>query len=435
MSTFVAEKKDSGKDDADRLAEDIRLLYVAMTRAEKALWVGLAEVQGDVDGASPKVKSAVSKLLQRHSPGDLAQKLQSWADCKDIAVEPAPNADVSPFIPEVTSKAWKTMQVPQRSLVSRWWTASFSALTRDLGAHAVSTPMLATDRDERIDDAQIDSTTKVVAQEDDVAPGANALLAFNDFPAGSSYGTLLHDLMEWQFERDWPIADDSPSKATPREWNALLQRKATRLKLDDSQTTLLDGWVKQMAKVSLTLPSPSRTSSPLVLSTLSRSNAWAEMAFTLPVHKLSAQRIDSLIGLHILHGHTRNPLQPLQLEGMLIGFMDLVLEHDGKYFVLDYKSNRLPSYGSDALRGAILAHRYDVQYTLYLLALHRLLKSRIADYDYEQHVGGAIYWFLRGLDQPGAGLFFDRPPKTLIESLDLAFSQVAFTAQTEEAAS
>ena len=204
-----------------------------------------------------------------------------------------------------------------------------------------------------------------------------------------------------------------------------------RLKLDDSQTTLLDGWVKQMAKVSLTLPSSSRTTSPLVLSRLSRSNAWAEMAFTLLVHKLSAQRIDSLIGLHILHGHTRNPLQPLQLEGMLIGFMDLVLEHDGKYFVLDYKSNRLPSYDSDALQGAILAHRYDVQYTLYLLALHRLLKSRIADYDYEQHVGGAIYWFLRGLDQPGAGLFFDRPPKILIESLDQAFSQ---TAQTEHAA-
>jgi exodeoxyribonuclease V beta subunit len=147
------------------------------------------------------------------------------------------------------------------------------------------------------------------------------------------------------------------------------------------------------------------------------------MAFTLPVHKLNAHRIDTLIDQHVLVGQTRSPLQPLQLEGMLIGFMDLVLEHDGKYFVLDYKSNRLPSYGVDALQGAILAHRYDVQYTLYVLALHRLLKSRIADYDYEKHVGGAIYWFLRGLDQPGAGLFFDRPSKTLIASLDQAFAQ------------
>jgi exodeoxyribonuclease V beta subunit len=288
--------------------------------------------------------------------------------------------------------------------------------------------MLATERDERIDDAQIDSATKFTALAGKVVPAAETVLPFNEFPAGSSYGTLLHDLLEWQFERGWPIADEAISQALTREWTALLQRKAMRLKLDEAQCALLDGWVKQVATASLTWPGESNSDKSLVLCALNRRNAWAEMAFTLPVQKLSANRIDSLIGRHILHGQTRSPLQPLQLEGMLIGFMDLVLEHDGKYFVLDYKSNRLPSYGADALQGAILAHRYDVQYTLYVLALHRLLKSRIADYDYEKHVGGALYWFLRGLDQPGAGLFFDRPPKTLIESLDQAF------AQTEHAA-
>ena len=422
-STFVPEKKDSGKDDADRLAEDIRLLYVALTRAEKALWIGLAEVKGDVDGASPQAKSAVSKLLQRQAKGDLAQNLQTWAACKDIIVESAPKPDTTQYCPEAVSKVWKPALQPQRSLVSRWWTASFSALTRDLGAHAVSTPILATERDERIDDAQIDSATQFTAQAGEVTPATETVLPFNEFPAGSSYGTLLHDLLEWQFERGWPIADEATSQVLTREWTALLQRKAMRLKLDEVQCILLGGWMQQIARASLTLPGASNSDKSLVLSALNRSNAWAEMAFTLPVHKLRAQRIDTLIGQHILVGQTRSPLQPLQLEGMLIGFMDLVLEHDGKYFVLDYKSNRLPSYGVDALQGAILAHRYDVQYTLYVLALHRLLKSRIADYDYEKHVGGAIYWFLRGLDQPGAGLFFDRPPKTLIASLDQAFAQ------------
>ena len=425
VSTFMAEKKDSGKDDADRLAEDIRLFYVALTRAEKALWVGMAEVKGDVDGSSPQAKSAVSKLLQRQSQGDLAQRLQTWAACEDIVVVSAPKPDATQYSPEVTSKTWKPVLQPQRSLVSRWWTASFSALTRDLGAHAVSTPVLVTDRDERIDDAQIDSATKVTAPVVEVKPPADAVLAFNDFPAGSTYGTLLHDLLEWQFERGWPIADEAPSQAMTREWTALLRRKAMRLKLDEAQCLLLGGWVKQLAQASLKLPGPSSSEKSLVLSRLSRTTAWAEMAFTIPVHTLSANRIDTLIGQHILQGQTRIPLQPLQLEGMLIGFMDLVLEHDGKYFVLDYKSNRLPSYGSEILPGAILAHRYDVQYTLYVLALHRLLKSRLPNYDYEQHVGGAIYWFLRGIDQPGAGLFFDRPPKTLIEALDHAFAHAA----------
>jgi exodeoxyribonuclease V beta subunit len=432
VSAFVAEKKDSGRDDADRLAEDIRLLYVALTRAEKALWIGLAEVKGDVDGTSPQPKSAVSKLLQRQAPGDLVHKLSDWAACKDIAVEPAPPPDAKRFIPELTRKDWKSVLVPKRSLVSRWWTASFSALTRDLGAHTASLPTLATERDERIDDAQIDSATKVTVPADGVTPDADVVLPFNSFPAGSSYGTLLHDLLEWQFERGWPIADEAASMALSQEWAALLQRKSTRLKLDEAQCTLLHAWVKQMAQAPLNVPGSSGSKVPLVLSTLSRSNAWAEMAFTLPVHALSAHRIDTLIGQHILPGQTRTALQALQLEGMLIGFMDLVLEQGGQYFVLDYKSNRLPSYGADALQGAILAHRYDVQYTLYVLALHRLLKVRIADYDYEQHVGGAVYWFLRGVDQAGAGLFTDRPPKALIEALDQAFAQIAHATPAAE---
>ena len=167
------------------------------------------------------------------------------------------------------------------------------------------------------------------------------------------------------------------------------------------------------------------------LSRLNLANAWAEMAFTFPVHGLGASRLDALIQQHALPGQARSPLQPLQLEGMLIGFMDLVLEHDGRYFVLDYKSNRLDFYVPEQLRGAILAHRYDVQYSLYTLALHRLLKSRLQDYDYDRDVGGAIYLFLRGIDQEGAGVFIDRPPRALIEALDAAFAQPAKTSEVQ----
>jgi len=100
--------------------------------------------------------------------------------------------------------------------------------------------------------------------------------------------------------------------------------------------------------------------------------------------------------------------------------MDLVLQHDGRYYVLDYKSNKLGSYEAPQLQQAMLAHRYDVQATLYLLALHWLLRSRLADYDFERDVGGALYLFLRGIDQPGSGLVHLRPPRELIESLDAA---------------
>jgi exodeoxyribonuclease V beta subunit len=75
-----------------------------------------------------------------------------------------------------------------------------------------------------------------------------------------------------------------------------------------------------------------------------------------------------------------------------------------------------------------------VQYTLYLLALHRLLKSRLADYDYDRHVGGALYLFLRGIDQNGTGLYADKPPKALIEALDAAFSACPARVEPLEAA-
>lgn len=91
--------------------------------------------------------------------------------------------------------------------------------------------------------------------------------------------------------------------------------------------------------------------------------------------------------------------------------------------MLDYKSNRLANYLPEALQQAMLQHRYDVQAALYLLALHRLLKSRLPDYDPAQHLGGALYLFLRGVDQPGCGLLHLNPPVELIHNLDAAFAQ------------
>jgi exodeoxyribonuclease V beta subunit len=425
-SVYRKEDADSGTDDADRLAEDIRLLYVALTRTERALWLGVAQQKGDVDGAEPKLRSALSFLLQRQSPDDLGTRLQGWAACPDIRVERAPDADDSQYLPQAVVKHWKPVRQPGRRLQSRWWTASFSALTRELmhaSTGAADASVTASARDAQLADAQVDS-----------APGASepanemevvlAVPALNSFPAGSRYGTLLHDLLEWQFERGWPIAN--ADAAGGNDWRALLQRKAQRLKLDDAQTALLSVWLQRIVQARL-LDDAAGGSAPLTLAALDRQTAWAEMGFTLPVHALAANRLDALISQHVLQGQPRSPLQslqPLQLEGMLIGFMDLVLQHGGRYFVLDYKSNRLDAYAASDLQGAILAHRYDVQYTLYTLALHRLLKSRLPDYDYEQHMGGAIYLFLRGVDQPGGGVFADRPPRELIEALDAAFARL-----------
>ena len=74
------------------------------------------------------------------------------------------------------------------------------------------------------------------------------------------------------------------------------------------------------------------------------------------------------------------------------------------------------------MRAEVLKHRYELQYTLYLFALHRLLRARLPDYDYERHVGGAVYLFLRGHAAATGGLHLEKPPAALMEALDRLFS-------------
>ena len=122
---------------------------------------------------------------------------------------------------------------------------------------------------------------------------------------------------------------------------------------------------------------------------------------------------------------------------MLKGFIDLTFEHNQQYFIADYKSNHLGDnldlYNYQSMKTAISSHRYDLQYIIYTLALHRYLGLRMTDYDYDQHIGGSFYLFLRGMSvsAPQAGVYYDKPPKALIEKLDLLFGNLSTTSSIE----
>jgi exodeoxyribonuclease V beta subunit len=128
---------------------------------------------------------------------------------------------------------------------------------------------------------------------------------------------------------------------------------------------------------------------------------------------------------HTFAAAERPALEETVLNGMLKGFMDLVFEHEGRYYVADYKSNWLgaddAAYTTERIRAQMLRSRYDMQLVLYLLALHRLLKIRLLDYDYDEHMGGAVYLFMRGLNSASQGVCVERPPRELIERLDALF--------------
>jgi exodeoxyribonuclease V beta subunit len=106
------------------------------------------------------------------------------------------------------------------------------------------------------------------------------------------------------------------------------------------------------------------------------------------------------------------------------GKIDLTCRIDGRAYVLDYKSNRLPSFDDASLAQAMAASEYDLQALLYLVALHRWLRLRLgAKYDYERDVGGALYLFCRGL-APGSahGIATLAFPRALVEGVDALFA-------------
>ena len=289
-----------------------------------------------------------------------------------------------------------------RLRLPHWWNASFSGLTRRLGDDSGAASWHASNEHER----EVDTEKLRLAEDDWDVPKPQE--PWQSFGAGARYGTLLHDLLQWQAERDWPLAQGLEGP----EWRALMERQPL---LTDAERALLSPWLRAITVT----PLPLAGANDVVLGSLKQPAQWAEMPFHFGVTPLPVQRMDQLIRDDLFAGRDRPTLQPAVLSGMVNGFIDLVFHHDGRYWVLDYKSNRLDHYGTEALQNALLEKRYDVQSVLYMLALHRLLKVRLSDYDPARHLGGAAYLFIRGIGSAGAGVVMQQPSAQLITTLDV----------------
>jgi len=160
---------------------------------------------------------------------------------------------------------------------------------------------------------------------------------------------------------------------------------------------------------------------------LPRERCLHELGFTFPLRPLTPAALGDLFaGAAGGAGDIPERIGSLRfrpVEGFMKGFIDLVFEHGGRYYLVDWKSNHLGSrpedYGAEALASVMREELYVLQYHLYTVALHEYLKGRLKDYDYDRHVGGVFYVFLRGVDpaRGTGGIFRDRPARRLIETL------------------
>ena len=151
----------------------------------------------------------------------------------------------------------------------------------------------------------------------------------------------------------------------------------------------------------------------------------AEMQFHLPIRGFRRGDLDRALKAHGYDPRLADGAG--EINGFLNGFIDVVARVGERWYVMDYKSNWLGNdvadYSPEAISRAMAQHGYHLQYLLYVTALHRLLRIRLPDYDYDRHVGGAFYLFLRGMrpQEPGGGVYRDRPSRACIEAIDACF--------------
>jgi exodeoxyribonuclease V beta subunit len=381
--------------DRARLEEDLRLLYVALTRARHFLWLGVAAVASG-KGENRLHESALGYLLTGGEPIAAASLAARWqhlrGDAGGIELHQLPAPEGCTVLARVEQRAELVEAAGFDAPFEKDWTVgSFTSLAR----HAVAAPATAQD-ETLLEDAGGDQQA---ARTED-AP-------WHRFPRGSVPGNFLHEQLEWLAQEGFGVVDapDFEERLTRR-----IERAGWANRRDDALA-----WLRAIA--STRLP-------PLGAALSGIAAPLPEMEFWFPSDRLDVGALDRLCRERMLGAAARPLLPQRALHGMLKGFADLVFEHAGRYWVLDYKSNALgpgdAAYTQGAMTAAMAAHRYDIQGAIYMLALHRLLRSRLGQaYQPSRQLGGAIFLFLRGIANPSTrGCRLLEPDLDLLGGLD-----------------
>lgn len=380
----------------ERLAEDLRLLYVALTRSVFHCSIGIAPLFSGVrkrEGETDLHKSALGYLLQKGQPADTEQLctiLDSLSN-ESIHIQPILACDVTTWSEDGLESPQLAAKVFNGHIKDFWRVTSYSGLQQH-GQHENYTLLPNFDIDAAGEQAPND---------------ANELSPFS-FPKGAMAGTFLHGLLE-------PLDFTQPLDL---DW---LGEQIKQFSLSENWLPILAQWLTEI------LHSPLNEQG-LRLADIAEQYKQAELQFYLPIDSLlQAEQLNAIIQQYDPLSADCPKLDFAQVKGMLKGFIDLVFCWQGKYYVLDFKSNWLgnngAAYTQKAMAQAMKEHRYDLQYQLYTLALHRYLKHRLPNYDYQRDFGGVFYLFLRGMtkDKLGQGVFYCQPQQELIEAMDTLF--------------
>lgn len=361
----------------EHASENLRLLYVGVTRAKYALWLSWGEVNQADQG--PLARLLFAQEDKDRNYGEAVSGFAAAARFPDSA-RPPPGADIG------------TAPLPADACNTRqdgWRITSFSGLHR------------AWEKEYRH-----------AADDEPTAPPDGADTPFK----GAAFGNALHAVLEHASPADWSGAstEELPPSATSACRDAL-QAYGYSQALAAKGAAVLAGLAHNTLH--------GRLPEQIRLLDLPQEAQRHELEFHLRLTNAGTDRV-----LALMHRHGYCLQRPhfgfqTRLHGLLTGKIDLLYQAQGRLFILDYKSNLLPSYDPEALRDAMQDNEYDLQYLLYSVAVHRWLTHRLGTaYDYSRVFGGIRYLFSRGM-RPGHadGIFSDMPPVELITGLDALF--------------
>lgn len=292
-----------------------------------------------------------------------------------------------------------------RHLERSWLMSSYSSLVHLSAAHALH----------QLPETPADKVQEVAGEVVSVEPEGKLteltelselaeLDELDELPRGAHFGNVLHELLELQ-----PFGEIAGGNIDEQLRDHLCQRYG--LELEDPIQ------LEQLLQRVVNTPLVSDEQS-LTLANLVPTKVLKEMPFYLSMKQTSTVQINRLLE----DDAAVSPLHEIDLAGYLTGFIDLIFEHDGRFYLLDYKSNYLDGYAEPQLQGAMHHHNYGLQYWIYSVVLHRYLQRRVTGYNYAEHFGGALYLFVRGMEpqRPASGVYSTKPDEATLMALDRA---------------
>jgi exodeoxyribonuclease V beta subunit len=382
----VSGSSDVAKAELELSAEQLRLFYVGITRAKYSTIVYSLPIQTTNRKDSLGIAaSPLAYVFDATEAADIHSRMRSLAfPGSGIKFVENPDIEGVPYSAQQTHSADDlSARVFTGSIDRSWRVASYSSISKSGSNDYIIDQSLDVKIGEQVD-AESDTLNE---------PTSDSIEC--TFPKGSVAGQCLHDILEGQ-------VNDSEQGLGE---NVALQLQ--RYGFDEVHQAPVTEWINRC----MSQPMAGGT---FTLASLTQKECKAEMQFHLGTGKVSCKAVNRILRKHPLH---KRDLDFIDFTGLLTGFIDLTVIKD-KVFIVDYKSNFLPDYSHASLSGSISDHRYYLQYLIYTVAVHRLLKLTWPGYSYEAF-GGVEYAFLRGMTgQPGTGIWSERPDLALIEELD-----------------